>query len=132
MKKLYKIGLAIIKRKKLLVCRDFDEDVFIMPGGCVKLGESAEKCLLREIKEELGVKVSLNSLKFLGNFKCVTPDGKNIIEEDVYLGKIKGKIKPQSEIAEVEWIDSNCDKNKLSPLLRFHILPKLIEEGFVK
>lgn len=30
------------------------------PGGKIDLGETAEKCLLREIKEELNIDIALN------------------------------------------------------------------------
>jgi len=51
----HKIGAVILKNKKLLMCRKYNEPHFILPGGKIKQGETPEKTLKRELKEELSV-----------------------------------------------------------------------------
>lgn len=141
MKKLYKIGLAVIKNDKLLVLEPLETKSFkkrtkgnyIMPGGVPENKESYKECIKREIKEELGVKVNLSSLEFLGNFSDIAAGKENTtIEQDVYLGKLIGKPKPKGEIEKVVWFSKNDDWNLLSPIIRNKILPALIKKGYIK
>lgn len=58
------IGVGIIwKGKKILVARRFDRDLlgglWEFPGGHRERGESLEECVVREIREELGVAVAV-------------------------------------------------------------------------
>ena len=39
------------------------KDIWSMPGGTLEFGENAEDCLIREIKEELGI--NINNIKLL-------------------------------------------------------------------
>lgn len=53
----------IIKDEKLLIANYIGHHYFL-PGGHVELGESAEKALIRELKEELGIDCIVK--RFLG------------------------------------------------------------------
>lgn len=58
------IGVGIIwKGKKILIARRFDRDLlgglWEFPGGHRERGESLEECVVREIREELGVAVAV-------------------------------------------------------------------------
>ncbi len=48
---------VIIKGNKILVQREKDGTEYALPGGHIKIGETLEDGLLREIKEELGVEI---------------------------------------------------------------------------
>ncbi|TAL47705.1 hypothetical protein EPN87_02280 [archaeon] len=90
-------------------------------------------CLKREIMEELGVDVKKDSLNFLGKFECVAAGKKDtIIEEDIYIGEVNGEIKPQQEIVELLWVGKNDDKSELSSIIKYHLLPELVEKGYIK
>lgn len=65
---------AIIQNKsKILVCWHKKEKFYFFPGGHIKQGEAAEPALIRELKEELDIKVK--RLSFIG------------ITENIYQGK---------------------------------------------
>jgi 8-oxo-dGTP diphosphatase len=128
---IYKIGLALIRNNKLLVVKD-TKGLLIMPGGKMEDGETSTECLKREIKEELGADVVEGSLKFVGKFECVAAGKKDtIIEEDLYLGEVEGEIKPQGEIDELIWVGKDDDRSKLSSIIKYHLLPILIERGYI-
>jgi len=56
---------AIIQSKgRILACRHKEKKYYFFPGGHVDFGEDAETALVRELKEELDIKVK--KLSFIG------------------------------------------------------------------
>ena len=57
---------AITDEDKILLCKTLDIEIsfYFLPGGHIEHGESAEKALLRELKEETGIDCKIK--KFLG------------------------------------------------------------------
>lgn len=54
---------VLIKDAKVLVQRDTDGNFeYALPGGHIKIGETLEEGLTREMKEELGVKIKCDRL----------------------------------------------------------------------
>lgn len=53
---------VLIKDKKILVQRDRNGNEYALPGGHVKIGETLEDGLSREIMEEMGVGIKCNRL----------------------------------------------------------------------
>lgn len=51
----YRVGAVILNDGKLLAMRDEDAPYYYLPGGRVKLGETAEQAVIREVYEELHV-----------------------------------------------------------------------------
>ena len=51
----YRVCAVIISGGRLLAMRDERSPYYYLPGGRVKLGETAEQAVLREVREELGV-----------------------------------------------------------------------------
>ena len=56
----YRVCAVIIKDKKILAMTDERSPYYYLPGGRVKLGETAEKAVLRELYEELGIYAKIN------------------------------------------------------------------------
>lgn len=54
---LISVGLLTKEGKVLLGLRDSDKNLWEFPGGSVEWGEQAQETLVREFKEELGIKV---------------------------------------------------------------------------
>ncbi len=68
----------IIRDKKLLLIKSFEENYFKFPGGGRKVFESSIDALVRETREETGFKIINSTIKALGyveEIKCLT--GKN-------------------------------------------------------
>ena len=51
----YRVGAVMLNGDRLLAMRDERSPYFYLPGGRVKLGETAEQAVIREIQEELHV-----------------------------------------------------------------------------
>lgn len=51
----YRVCAMIISDDKILAMRDERSPYFYLPGGRVKMGETAEHAVIREVQEELGV-----------------------------------------------------------------------------
>jgi ADP-ribose pyrophosphatase YjhB (NUDIX family) len=53
---------VLVKENKILVQKDRNGNEYALPGGHVKIGETLENGLIREITEEIGVKINCNRL----------------------------------------------------------------------
>lgn len=51
----YRVGAIMIHDQKVLMMKDEGSSYFYVPGGRVKMNETAETAVLRELKEELGI-----------------------------------------------------------------------------
>lgn len=113
-----RVRAIIIKDNKVLTIKRTKPDAifWVFPGGGVEQGETNEKALIRECKEELGVDIKVNDLlvemdskvqKTLGQReyfyfceikggKLGTGDGPEFSNDPSYVGKY-----------EIEWIDIN-------------------------
>ena len=123
-------GPVIIEKGKLLVNKDEIDDFYKLPGGKIKIGESAEECCKREVKEEIN-----------GDIEIIKPLSpmiiwkKNNVGESMpitllhYKAKLKNKkmILPGKGIIKIEWLkieDIKAGKYKVGPNIPF-----LIEKG---
>lgn len=60
-----KAGGVFIKDRCFLVTKSFGKDIFVAPGGKLEQGESAVQALERELREELGVKINVDTIELL-------------------------------------------------------------------
>lgn len=128
-----KIAGIIIKNKKLLMCRKYDEPHFIMPGGRSKEGETEEATLRRELKEELNVE-----LKSMKEFKTWEAphfrDKGKIVRMHTFFVEIEGEPEATNEINEIQWIDSKYKKKglKIASINEDYLIPELKKIGKIK
>ena len=88
-------GLLLTKKK----------ETWILPGGKPLDGETDYDCLFREINEELGLsKEQISITNYYKNFIGKTPHKGDLLENIVYFGILKGKIKPANEISEAKYV----------------------------
>ena len=57
-----RVGAVITDGKRVLVSKDGSHSFYWVTGGRVKLGETTEEAILREIREELGVEAEVARL----------------------------------------------------------------------
>jgi len=100
------VGAILDGDKILLMLRAKEpaKGFWAIPGGKIEMFETAEQCLVREVKEELDVEVRVT--KFLGNIQDINKE-KNIhwIMPAFLLNVVSGKIKnlePEKHL-EIKW-----------------------------
>ncbi len=97
-------GILLEKRCVLLVKRKIHPffGFWVIPGGHIEYGETAENAVKRELKEELGVTVKIK--KLIGVYSNPKRDPRYHIISIVYLvEKNKGKIKLNEEASEFKF-----------------------------
>jgi len=106
-----KIALVVIRDRKVLMARSKGKEHFYMPGGKRDEGESDVECLVRECREELGIKVDPKSAFLYGIYTAYSYDDKPPAKLTMYQANFTGTPTPTSEIEEVGWI-SYADRKK--------------------
>ena len=100
------VSAFIKKDNKFLLTHDPKFEFWRVPGGKPRFGEKMEDALKREMKEELGMKISVD--KFLGfGQDVVTPWKKEIGSRLVLYFKchiISGEIKKSKEVTDFTWL----------------------------
>ena len=128
----HKIAGVIIKNKKLLMVRKYNEPHFIMPGGKIEKSEAPETTLRRELREELNV--NLISMKFFATQEALHFKDKNkIVRMEMYFVEISGEPRATSEINEIKWIDSNYKKQgiRVASINEDFTIPELKKRGLI-
>ena len=122
-----KIGLAVFDNDRLLLVRKCGSGIYILPGGKPVRGEDDAQTLVREIDEELGCRIQLSNLLFLGSFSDDAADLPDVrVTVRLYQGRLVGAPSPRSEIDELLWFTPNVRRPvALAPSLRNSILPFL-------
>ena len=110
-----KLAWIEIKDGKILSTRTKGKDTYYIPGGKREGEETDQQALIREIDEELTVKLNPKSLKFFGIFEAQA-HGKNegiTVKMTCYTGTYEGELKASSEIEEIVWFN-HSDREKSS------------------
>ena len=110
----YRVGAIILNKTKLLMAYNRSFDQYYTVGGRVKLHETSEEAMLREIYEETGVKAEIDNLGFiqenfykmnnapyheLSFFYYIKPFDYDLINFD--------SIKCDGDAEELRWVDIN-------------------------
>jgi len=126
--KTIRIAAALILRTSgdTLLVRKHGAAAFMQPGGKIELGESPAAALLRELEEEIGLRLSPEDLKPLGHFTAPAanePD--HIVTADIFVTEIgDAPVAHAFEIAEIRWISPDDPGDiRLAELTGRHILP---------
>jgi 8-oxo-dGTP diphosphatase len=132
MKRIMKYALLVVKDNKILLQQEEKIDKLLLPGGKPNKGEDYLKCLRREIKEEINAEIIEETLRQLGKFEDIAADGTSILTVELYLGELKTKPKPSSEVKRLVWFGLKSDFNKLSPIIRNKVMPYLQAVRLIK
>ncbi len=114
-----KVGVAIIKDRKILLARSKKNvEVFYLPGGKYEANETDIECMQRELKEELDTTAKIETVKFLKEFNGVAhgKDSNTKLFTKLYICELVSNPKASSEIAEIRYFDSSIDAKHKSIL----------------
>ena len=96
-----------IKNEKILVTKSFGKEKYYIPGGKRELNESDEETLVREVKEELNVKIDPFTIEYFGTF-VAQADGKKEgidVRMTCYTANYIEKLEASNEIEVVDWFE---------------------------
>ncbi len=124
-----RVGVVILQNSKVLVVRmhrDNSDDIFVLPGGGVKLGENIFKAAIRETKEETNLKIKIKKIIYLKSLYAEEEGAIEIILlGDIADGTLKKGFDPEDKrkniLKEVKFVKLSEIKN-----LNFH--PRQIKD----
>ena len=110
---------------RVLLVRKRGTTAFMQPGGKRDSGEDDITALAREIDEELGCRLVLDSIRSLGEFDAISANEPGFqVRAALYEIEVTGEVAPKAEIEVMVWIDPAAPASiPLAPLTRDHVLP---------
>lgn len=124
------IAVALLSRAdgRTLVVRKRGTATFIQPGGKVEIGELPLAAVIRELAEELGLRVGAGEFAFAGSFDgpAVNEPGRTVVAHAFRI-RVDAAVTAAAEIEELVWLDpANPGEIVLAPLTRDTFLPLLV------
>ncbi|OPH57664.1 DNA mismatch repair protein MutT [Paenibacillus ferrarius] len=122
-----KIAWIHVVDGQILCARSHGKELYYIPGGKRDPGESDHETLVREIDEELSVRIKPETIAYVGTFEAQA-DGKSegtFVKMTCYTADFEGELRPASEIAELVWLNAE-ETDRVSLVCRL-IFDKLRE-----
>ncbi len=107
MKEIDKIAYIHTQNGKVLISRSKGKTKYYFSGGKREIGETDEETLIREISEELNVKIIPSTIQYVGTFKAQA-DGHAegiVVKMTCYRADFEGDMIPSNEIEEIKWLN---------------------------
>lgn len=125
------VGAAIVEDGRLLVVsKTAAERVFYLPGGKPEPDEDAETALVRELREELGVRP--RSIRRFRLVEDVAALEQVPMIMAVYLVTVDGAPHPAAELAAMGWTTGQDEYLPLlAPAVRRQVVPALAKSGLL-
>ncbi|EXG80796.1 NUDIX hydrolase [Cryptosporangium arvum] len=112
-----KIAWIHLRDGRILSTRSHGKDVWYLPGGKREAGESDLDTLVREIDEELSVRIDRASARHLGTFEAPAHGHPVDVRMTCYTADHSGEFVAANEIAEIGWL-TMADLGRISPVDR--------------
>ena len=121
-------GIMIIKDNKILLHKNDNKDNYCLPGGGVKFLESSEEAIIREIKEETGLDIKVDS--FVSTIESIfEKDGIKFHEVYfIYKGSFIKDIDTSKIINNIEGKPLKYGFVDLDKIDDYYILPVVIKD----
>ncbi|MEV6879910.1 NUDIX domain-containing protein [Amycolatopsis sp. NPDC051128] len=100
---------------RILSTRSRGKDVYYLPGGKREPGETDAETLVREIREELDVTITPESIAAAGTFEAQAHGhaAGTVVRLTCYTAEYTGTPEASSEIEEIAWL-GYADREKVS------------------
>lgn len=118
---------------RLLVVRKRGSSIFMMPGGKIEAQEAPAEALLRELREELGLRVALADIAYLGVHETTAANEKQTyvmghVHRVQLPQEASSSISAHAEIEELAWLTpENYADYQLAHLLSEFTLPRWLK-----
>ena len=127
-------ALIVDSAGRALLVRKRGTQTFMQAGGKIEPHESPAEALVREIEEELGIRIEPHVPEYLGAFTAqAANETDHIVKAEAFYIRADWAVSPAREIEEIVWVMPGDDSLPLAPLTRDHLLPiarqKLSETG---
>lgn len=127
MKTIYLASAIIVdQQNRFLTVRKKGSSYFMMAGGKIESDETPLQALLRELAEELTLKIKTSAITFLGTHETLAVnETETIVHANIYQVQLTNEIVQNSaEIEEIKWLtEENYTEVKLARLLSEFSLP---------
>lgn len=123
------IAAALIIRPDgdTLLVRKRGTAAFLQPGGKIETGETAERALERELREEIGLSIDPSKLAPLGRFEAdaANEPGRRVVAHVFRLDiGSDDQVEPAAEIDAIAWISAGKSPDiPMAPLTEHILLP---------
>lgn len=126
---LEKVAWVHVVDRRLLVGRNRGRSLFYLPGGGREPGEPDLQTLAREVAEELGVTIRLDTVSHVGTYLALRDGRDDELTYIAYTAEHDGDIAPHSEVEELAWI-SAADGHRVTGAVR-QVMATLIERNMI-
>jgi 8-oxo-dGTP diphosphatase len=117
-------ALIVDSAGRALLVRKRGTQTFMQAGGKIEPHESPAEALVRELEEELGVRIEPHVPEYLGAFTAQAANETNrVVEAEAFYLRADWEVSPAKEIEEILWIMPGNESLPLAPLTRDHLLP---------
>lgn len=109
MKILHTAGLVLLKDGRVLLASNRNKNAFYLPGGKLEQGETSLEALVREIEEELALRLIPERLRFLFHITALAFGASDtIMEQDCFTYESADfTFKPSAEIEKIKWFSES-------------------------
>jgi len=122
-----RIAAAMLVRAdgRTLLVRKRHTTIFMQPGGKIDPGETTQSALVRELKEELGISVEIQSLVPLGQFLAPAANEAGVmVDAALFMVECDQAVQPAAEIEEAVWVEPDAPRDfPIAPLTDGYVLP---------
>lgn len=118
-------ALLIDPQGRTLLVRKRGTVAFMQPGGKIDAGESPIEALVRELHEELGLRIDPAQAVHVGQFSAPAANEPGyLVQAELFRVDSAEAVTPAAEIEEVVWLAADqAPALELAPLTRDLILP---------
>ena len=111
MKHIYIASAVILNtNNELLLVRKKGSNYFQLTGGKIDPNENEIQTVIREIKEEIGLSISMSELTYLGEHEThAVNEAETIVHGSIFIVKVENDFIPiiANEIEEYIWLNNN-------------------------